>query len=89
VTERSAGLGKAVQLTSIVHQDATARRRIQDPFRSQIDEIAVIRHQAVVHVDVRPIGAPDQSLRRMRHQGERQRRDIGIRIFLPGAAHRS
>jgi len=50
--------GKAVELARVVHQDATARRRVGDPVGDQIDQIAIVRHQPIVHIDVRPIRTP-------------------------------
>ena len=53
-------------------------RLVRHPFRQQIDQVSVVRHFAAVEIDVRPVGAPNQTLGRVPHQRVRERRDLGI-----------
>src|SRR5271163_3015468 len=71
---------KAKELCRIVDQHELARSRIGRDLGDEVDQFAIIGHRIVVRV--RPVGAPDHALRRMRGKVARKSYCIGIGIFL-------
>ena len=76
-TTRSFRRREAVEFGRIVDQNAGAGFRVRDPAFHQVGHVAVVRHALLLH-DVRPVGAPDQALRR----GRDQRVGRGIDVFV-------
>src|ERR1700733_15813484 len=80
-------MSKSKQLGRIIDQHQLARAFIRRDLGDQVDQVAVIGHGVVVRV--RPVGAPDHALGRMRGEIARESYRIGIGIFLLADAIRA
>ena len=84
----SADGGTVIAAASTV-QDAVADGPVGRPVQHEVQQVAIVRHDAALHVHMRPVRSPDQALRRVRDQRAGHRRDGGIGEVLFRATHRA
>src|SRR5882762_3625064 len=71
-------MSKAVEPRRIVHQDFMLQRRLRRHQCEQVDQVAVVRH-VLADVGMRPVGAPQDPVRRGFDQRAGERHRVGER----------
>src|ERR1700722_15347127 len=77
---------KAEQLGRIIDQHELARAGVGRDLGDEIGELAVVGHLARLVVRMRPVGAPDDALRRVGGERARERQGLFVRMRVLGDA---